>query len=174
GSSCSSTFIAPRNLNEPPVCRFSHLKYTSQPTRASKAAERMTGVRDTWGPMRDAAATTSENSGMRGVTIDSGTLVGCREQVLAVIRQLADRLADVRHRLVFALLGEAAHDPGRPAPRQLLERTDVEIAVVEELLERRHVACEEAPVLADAVAAHRRGIRLDQHVEEFERALLGT
>src|SRR3954470_4830450 len=116
----------------------------------------MTGVRTTCGPMRAAAATTSENCGMRGVTRPSRTMPGTREQLLAVVRQLADRFADVGHGLVFPLLGGAAHDARRPASRQLLERADVEIAVMEELLERRHVARHEAPVLANAVAAHRR------------------
>ena len=46
-----------------------------------------------------------------------------------------------------------------PAPHQLLQRRDVEVAVVEMRLELRHPAREEAPVLADRVAAHRRDVR---------------
>ena len=150
--------MAPRYLNAPPVCRFSHLKNTCAPTRASNAAERMTGVRTMCGPMRAAAATTSANSG----DVHERSGIFRREEMLAVVRELADGFLDVGERLVFALLRKTRNDPRRPAARQLLERAHVEIAVVEELLERRHVAREEAAVLADAVAAHRRGIGLDQ------------
>src|SRR5262245_52192754 len=97
-----------------------------------------------------------------------------REQVLAVVRELANRFLDIRECLVLALLHEPAENFGSPAPRQLLERAHVEVAIVEELLECRHVSREEASVLADAVAAHRRGIRLDEHIEYLERALLGA
>jgi hypothetical protein len=151
GSSCNSTFMAPRYLNAPPVCRFSHLKNTRCPTRASKAAERMTGVRTTCGPIRPAAATTSANV---VTTVRSRQLTARREQLSPVILELADGFADVGERLVLALLHESPEHAGRPAPRQFLERAHVEIAVVKEFLERRHVAREKAPVLADAVAAH--------------------
>ena len=56
-------------------------------------------------------------------------------------------------------LVKPSDDAGRPAARQLLERADIQIAVVEEALQLRHVARQEAPVLADAVAADRRGAR---------------
>src|SRR4051794_159467 len=122
GSSCRSTFIAPRSLNAPPVCRFSHLKKTSQPVRASKAAERMTGVRRMCGAMRAAAATTSPNTGMRGLTgAPSLFMKGGGDEVLSVVREFANGFLDVRERLVLALLGESADDSGRPATRQLLE-----------------------------------------------------
>src|SRR5581483_3415511 len=71
-----------------------------------------------------------------------------------------------------ALLGDAGRDFRRPPPGQLLQGADIEVAVVEELLELRHVAGEESPILADAVAAHRRGARGDQRGQELERARL--
>src|SRR5258708_5366147 len=75
---------------------------------------------------------------------------------LAVELQLLDRLEDVGHRLVLAFLGKAFHELGLPAARELLERRDVEVAVMEVGLELRHPAGEETTVLADRVAAHRR------------------
>src|ERR1035437_9404566 len=52
-------FDAPRILNAPPRCRFSHLKKTRQPASASKLAEVMTGVLRASGRIRSAAARTS-------------------------------------------------------------------------------------------------------------------
>src|ERR1044072_5724028 len=61
-----------------------------------------------------------------------------REKVLAVVAELADGFLDISERLVFALLGESRDDSRRPATRQLLHRAHVEIAVVEEFLQRGH------------------------------------
>src|SRR5688572_7579686 len=94
--------------------------------------------------------------------------------MLTVIVELGDGFLDIGQGPVFALLGETSEDSGCPAPRQLLHRAHVEIAVVKELLERGHVTRQEAAVLADAVAAHRRGIGFDQGIEKFERAFLGA
>src|SRR5262247_2434372 len=94
--------------------------------------------------------------------------------MLAVIGELADGFLDVGERHVFAALRETWNQSRRPATRQFLERADVEVAIVEEFLERRHLAREESAVLADAVAAHGRGTRLDQRGERFERALFGA
>src|SRR5881227_2933418 len=63
---------------------------------------------------------------------------------LAVELQLLDRLEDVGHRLVLAFLGEAFHELGLPAAHELLQRRDVEVAVMEERLELRHPASKEA------------------------------
>src|SRR5207248_6908738 len=97
---------------------------------------------------------------------------GRGKQARAIVTQLADRFVDVRMRQMRALLDEALGHRRRPAARQLLQRADVEIAVVEEGLELGHRAREEAPVLADAVAAHGRAARRDEGAKEFERALL--
>ena len=56
---------------------------------------------------------------------------------VAVVAQLADRLLDIRERQVRALLHETLGDLGRPAPRQLLERAHIQVAIVEKPLERR-------------------------------------
>src|SRR5437764_1107274 len=97
---------------------------------------------------------------------------GRGKQARAIVTQLADRFVDVRMRQMRALLDEALGHRRRPAARQLLQRADVEIAVVEEGLKLGHRAREEAPVLADAVAAHGRAARRDERRKEFERALL--
>src|SRR3982751_4179431 len=77
---------------------------------------------------------------------------------LAVELELLDRLEDVRHRLVLAFLAEALQELGLPAAHELLQRGDVEVAVMEVVFQPRHPAREEAAVLADGVAAHRRGV----------------
>src|ERR1700694_2350253 len=85
----------------------------------------------------------------------------------AVITQLLDRLEDVGDRLVLAFLEETLRRLRLPVPHQLLERRDVEVAVVEVRLELRHPARKEAPVLADRVAAHRRGAGRNVLAEEL-------
>jgi hypothetical protein len=58
-------------------------------------------------------------------------------------------------------MGRRLLNPGqhvwRPPPREFLDRTDVEIPVMEKPLESRHLARQEPSILADAVATHRRG-----------------
>ena len=58
---------------------------------------------------------------------------------------------------------------GGPAQAQLLQRAHVEVAVVEEALQARHVAVQEAAVEADAVPAHRRRPRRHPALEERQR-----
>src|SRR5690606_28244606 len=62
GESCDKVLKAPRNLNAPPCCRFSHLKKTWAARRASSAALLSTGVRTAWPSSRSAAAATSSKS----------------------------------------------------------------------------------------------------------------
>src|SRR5881398_1259021 len=97
---------------------------------------------------------------------------GRGKQARAIVTQLADRFVDVRMRQMRALLEETLGHRRRPAARQLLQRADVEIAVVEEAFELGHTAREKAAVLADAVAAHRGAAGVDQRREELDRALL--
>src|SRR5690554_5706862 len=76
--------------------------------------------------------------------------------MLAVMAQLGDGVTDIIQRQMAAFLLEAiAHRRG-PARGQLLEGRHIQIAVVEETLQLGHAPIEEAPVLADAVAAHGR------------------
>src|SRR5207244_9429611 len=102
----------------------------------------------------------------------AGAGISRREQPPAVVPQLTDRFVDIGVRQMGPLLEETLGHRRRPAARQLLQRADVEIAVVEEALELGHRAREEAPVLADAVAAHGRAARRDERRKESERALL--
>ncbi len=81
------------------------------------------------------------------------------QETLAVELEFAYRFAHVVERQMRGGFWNRLRHMRRPALRQLLERAHVEIAVVEEPLERRHVPREKAPVLADAVAAHRRAAR---------------
>src|SRR5580698_10245395 len=55
-------FDAPRILNAPPVCRFSHLKNASIPAAASKPREVITGVHLAMGRMREMASRMSSKS----------------------------------------------------------------------------------------------------------------
>src|SRR4051812_24342876 len=87
--------------------------------------------------------------------------------------QLANGLVNVGEREVRASLRKPAGDAGRPAPRQLLERAHIEVAIVKEALELGHVPGEEAAVLADAVTAHR-GIAFDdEEIEKLQGELFG-
>src|SRR5512142_2271252 len=81
-----------------------------------------------------------------------GTCASQLQERVPVIAQLRDRLEHVGERLVLALLGNAGHERGLPAPRELLQRRHVEVAIVKPVLERRHEAREKAPILADGVA----------------------
>src|ERR1700693_4440635 len=63
-------FVAPRILNAPPFCMFSHLKKTFAPASRSKLCEFKTGVRRAIGFMRWAAARMS--SMVTGVAIVGG------------------------------------------------------------------------------------------------------
>src|SRR5690606_29617276 len=63
GASFAIALNAPRNLNAPMRWKFSHLKNSDAPLRASAVAERSTGVRWARPRSRSAAATTSANSG---------------------------------------------------------------------------------------------------------------
>src|SRR5205085_8103954 len=62
---------------------------------------------------------------------------------------------------------------GPPAARQLLQRADVEVAVVEERLQPRHRRGQEAAILADAVAAHRRRALAHVALQELDHPTLG-
>src|ERR1700712_240936 len=86
---------------------------------------------------------------------------GVHESGAAVVLQFADGLVDVGERAVReALLGLAEVDAGIPATAQLLDRADVDHAVVQEVVQRRHVACNEPGVGADRVPRQWRGVRL--------------
>jgi len=71
------------------------------------------------------------------------------------------------------LLAEPSRDCRRPAPREFLDGTDVEVAIVKELLEGRHFPEKEPAILADAVSAHGRSSGLGVRLHEFERPSLG-
>src|SRR6266851_5999914 len=81
------------------------------------------------------------------------------QQTLAIVLQLADRLAHIVHGQMARRLAEPLGHLRRPTLREFLEGTHVEIAVVKESLQRRHVARQKAPILANAVTAHRRSPR---------------
>src|SRR5882724_6394737 len=167
-ASGSIALSAPRYLKAPPCWRFSHLNTTRRSTRLSKLAELITGVRTSREPMRSAAAATSANVGMAGASGCIGTRVRGREQPRTVVPQLGNGFMDISLCQMRPLLHEALHDPRRPPASKFLERTHIKIAVVEKVLEFRHVAREKAPILADAIAAHGRRPTLDQGREKLQ------
>ncbi len=69
--------------------------------------------------------------------------------MLAVIVQLGNRVTDIVECLVTAVLVHALGDFRRPTPGQLLERADIQVAVVEERFQLRHLASEKSPILAN-------------------------
>ena len=74
---------------------------------------------------------------------------------------------------VRPFLRKTLGNPRRPAARELLQSADIEIAIVEEALQRRHLPRKKAPILTDAVAAHRRCARQHPRREKLKRARLG-
>src|SRR5690606_40478467 len=85
---------------------------------------------------------------------------GCRvaldfQKMAAIMLQFVDGFIDIGKRLMPRLLDEAPVDFRLPSERQLLQRADIQVAVVEESLECRHVLHEESAILADGIATHR-------------------
>ena len=74
---------------------------------------------------------------------------------------------NIRQRLVFTVLGQTGHHFGLPAPRQLFERADIEVAIQKIFFELGHIAHQKAPVLMHRVAADRRQAR--RHVLRHKR-----
>src|SRR4051794_11714119 len=90
----------------------------------------------------------------------------------AVIAQLFDRLVDVGERLVPALFRNAFQQIGLPAARELLQRRDIEIAVMKVVFERWHCPRKKASILTDRIAAHRRHLGRNVLAQECERRSL--
>src|SRR5205085_9800694 len=85
-----------------------------------------------------------------------GSSFGRLEHRGPVVAQLGYRLTDVVERAMRLLLPRAAAvDLRVPPTTELLQRRDVDAAVVQVLVELRKSAIEEAPVDTDAVAAER-------------------
>ena len=93
--------------------------------------------------------------------------------MLAVVAELFDGFTDVVERKMAFAFREARHDFGRPEIRKYLQRTDIEIAIMQIIVEFRHVAIDETAVLADAVAADRAGLRRNVLRDEIQRAFFG-
>src|SRR4029079_55798 len=88
---------------------------------------------------------------------------------LPVVPEFGDRVADIAHCRVRGFLGKALVHVRRPTPCKFLDRRYIEIAVMEEALEARHLAMQEAAILADRISAHRRLAGRDPAQEEFHR-----
>ena len=106
------------------------------------------------------------------------------EEVFAIMDQLINGLMHISQRGVLLLLLERAVHLRPPAPGQLLQGADIEIAVMEEGFQFGHVLDQEATVLADRIPAHRcralghiAGEKLEDlqtfDAREFAQALLG-
>src|SRR5690606_8681404 len=74
---------------------------------------------------------------------------------------------------VRRLLLEPSRDLRRPKLCDDLEARHVEVAVMEERCELGHITYQEAPILAYAIATHRRRPLIDVTTQECERLLLG-
>ncbi len=96
------------------------------------------------------------------------------DEMLAVVAELFDGFADVIEREMAFAFCEARHDLGSPKICKYLQCTDIEIAVVQIVMEFRHVAVDETAVLADAVAADGAGLRGNILRDEIQRALFGN
>ena len=95
-------------------------------------------------------------TGREGAEILGRGSGGRDEDGLAVVAQLLDGFADVGQRpVVAALRGGAVERSGIPAAGELLDRADVDVAVVDEPLQLGHVPGQERPVGADGVAGER-------------------
>ena len=93
--------------------------------------------------------------------------------MLAVVAELFDGFTDVVEREMAFAFREARHDLGSPEIRKYLQCTDIEIAIMQIIVELRHVAVDETAVLANAVAADRAGLWRDVLRDEIERAFFG-
>src|SRR5579872_4270397 len=142
GRLCTA-LVAPRSLKAPISCRFSHLKKISAPNSASRRGQRITGVRRTWGAMRAAAARMASIFRISCIGCSGGRRTELRpQQPFAVEFELRHGITDVIQGEVGGGLGEGARRR-RPALRQLLERAHVQVAVVEEAFQLRHVPRQE-------------------------------
>ena len=99
-------------------------------------------------------------------------LFSASENLLPVVGQLLDGLVDVAHGEVGLALGVAGQ-LRVPALDQLLDAAHVDVAVVQEPLELRHVLDQEPTVLPDRVAAERRRLGLAEGAQEREGLPLG-
>ena len=126
------------------------------------------------GRPRDRQPVLEPGHGGRNLDVPGGREPGLGfQQALAIVLQFTNGLAHVVHGQMAGGLAEALGDLRRPTQRELLEGAHVEIAVVEEFLELRHVARQEAPVLAHAVAAHRRFSGLEPGFEKTQSFAFG-
>src|ERR1039458_7142978 len=84
-----------------------------------------------------------------------------REECVAVVLEFFDRFANVVERTMRGLLlRHRVKYFGVPPARQFLQGRHVDVAVVKELFERRHVLLKETAVGAD-------GIRSEEHTSEL-------
>ena len=75
-------------------------------------------------------------------------------KMLAIVRQFSHRLANIIQRLVGILFFQAFQDFRLPATRQLFQRADIQITVVEIRFQLGHVLKQKAAILAYAVATN--------------------
>ena len=86
--------------------------------------------------------------------------------------QFGDRLANVVQCHMLALFADTREHVRPPPTRQLFDGAYINAAIVEELLQPRHVAKQKAPILADAVTAQRGSPRQTMQVQKLQGLLL--
>ncbi|AAW75461.1 predicted GTPases [Xanthomonas oryzae pv. oryzae KACC 10331] len=97
--------------------------------------------------------------------IHSGIATKCTHE-LTVVTQLIDRIAHIAEGGMRRTLGKPIGHRRRPTPRKFLDGGHIQIAVMEIALKARHLPMQEAAILADRVAAHRRGASADPLAQE--------
>ncbi len=75
-------------------------------------------------------------------------------EMLPIVFHLFDRLVNVSQSRVLAVLDHAFGDFRLPTLAKLLERADIQIAIVKVIFEFGHVTGHETTILADGVTAH--------------------
>src|SRR5579885_1092488 len=123
--------------------------------------------------MRSSSRTCVARYSARGNTGSLAVMISTLEEMRAVVPELGHRIADVVQRQMGRCLLED-RQVRRPMSGQYLDCSDVQIAVMEEFLQRRHVAMQETAILADAVPAHGRGVGRDVLAEASQRLPLGV
>ena len=101
-----------------------------------------------------------------------GRAVLVAEYMLAIVFKLHNATADVVKRPMPCRLGRS-RQIRVPSVDELLDRSDIDAAVMEEVVQFGHVAPEETPVLANRIAAQRRYALDAVLAKEFDCQRLG-
>ncbi len=88
--------------------------------------------------------------------------------------EFADRITNIIECKMCRILLHSFEYLRGPAAGKFLDGAHIQVAVMEVPFQRRHLSCQEASVLTDAVAAHRRHARPDPRSQKIQRLPLGN